>query len=292
MVRTFYLTALAMIAFAANSVLCRLALGLDTIDAASFTFIRLGSGALTLWLIVWAKNKSTALTHGDWFSAGMLFSYAVMFSFAYLTLSTGMGALILFGAVQLTMIFAGLRTGERPHAWTWFGIALAMGGFIYLVLPGLSATSPLGVVLMTVAGIAWGVYSLKGRKAKDATATTMGNFMRAVPFALLVSLVAFVNLDLSTKGVVLAVLSGAMASGIGYVIWYSALPGLVATHAATVQLSVPLLAAWGGIFFLSEPLTLRLVTAAAAILMGIAIVLWSPGTTRAATGLRHPIRGG
>lgn len=268
-------TALAMTAFAANSVLCRMALGHDTIDAASFTLIRLASGALTLWLIVLVRNKTPAMTHGDWFSAGMLFLYAVMFSFAYITLSTGTGALILFGTVQLTMVFAGICAGERPHARAWFGIALAMGGFIYLVSPGLSAPSPVGATLMAVAGIAWGLYSLQGRRSTNATATTMGNFVRAVPFALLISLLTIMNLDLSMAGAVLAVLSGAIASGIGYVIWYAALPGLAATHGATVQLSVPVLAALGGVMFLSESLTLRLLMASIAILLGIGMVLWS-----------------
>ena len=276
MFKTLVLTALAMTAFAANSVLCRMALGQNAIDAASFTFVRVASGALTLWLMVWVKNKSVAVTHGDWFSAGMLFLYAVTFSFAYRTLSAGTGALILFGAVQLTMVFSGLRVGERPPAGTWLGIALAMGGFVYLVSPGLSAPSPVGAALMTVAGITWGLYSLQGRQTEDAAATTMGNFMRAVPFALLASLVTFMNVDLSLGGTVLAILSGAIASGIGYVIWYSALPGLAAIHAATVQLSVPVLAALGGILLLSESLTLRLWIAAVAILLGIGIVLWSP----------------
>jgi drug/metabolite transporter (DMT)-like permease len=274
--KTLAFTALAMTAFAANSVLCRMALGQDMIDAASFTLIRLASGAMTLWLIVLVKNKSAAMTHGDWFSAGLLFLYAVMFSFAYITLSTGTGALILFGAVQLIMIFAGIRSGERPHARAWFGIALAMGGFIYLVSPGLSAPSPVGATLMAVAGIAWGLYSLQGRHSTNATATTMGNFMRAVPFALLISLLALMSFDLSMAGALLAVSSGAIASGIGYVIWYAALPGLAATHGATVQLSVPVLAALGGVMFLSESLTLRLLMASMAILLGVGIVLWSP----------------
>jgi drug/metabolite transporter (DMT)-like permease len=253
-----------------------MALGYDTIDAASFTLIRLTSGALMLWLIVFVKNKTVTMTGGDWFSAGILFLYAVMFSFAYITLSAGTGALILFGAVQLTMIFAGINAGERPHVITWFGIALAMGGFVYLVSPGLTAPSPVGATLMSVAGISWGLYSLQGRRSTSATATTMGNFMRAVPFAVVISLPTIANLGLSVEGVMLATLSGAIASGIGYVIWYAALPGLTATHAATIQLSVPVLAALGGVLFLSESFTLRLLVASVAILLGIGIVLWSP----------------
>ena len=276
MFKTILLTALAMTAFAANSVFCRMALGQEMIDAASFTLIRLASGAAMLWLMVWVKNRTTAVTHGDWYSASMLFLYAMTFSFAYLTLTTGTGALILFGAVQLTMIFSGIRVGERPPPGAWFGIALAMGGFVYLVSPGLTAPSPLGAALMTVAGIAWGLYSIKGRKATDAAATTMGNFMRAVPFALVVSLVFLMKFDLSPEGVVPAVLSGAIASGIGYVIWYAALPGLLSIHAATVQLSVPVIAAVGGVLFLSETVALRLLISAIAILSGIVIVLWTP----------------
>ena len=276
MLKTIALTTLAMTAFAANSVLCRMALRNATIDPASFTFIRLASGAMTLWLIVWAKNKTTAITHGNWTSAGMLFSYAVTFSFAYMTLSTGTGALILFGAVQLTMIFSGIQVGERPSAWAWLGITLAVGGFVYLVSPGLTAPPLLGAALMTVSGIAWGFYSLEGRKAGEATATTMGNFVRTVPMALVVSLLFIMNFDLSLKGVLLAFLSGAVTSGIGYAIWYAALPGLASIHAATVQLSAPVLAAIGGILFMSESLTLRLLIAAVAILSGIAVVLWTP----------------
>ena len=262
-----------MMAFATNSILCRMALGHESIDAASFTLIRLTSGALMLWFIILIKKKSVAIKHGDWFSASMLFLYAIMFSFAYITLSTGTGALILFGAVQLTMIGAGIRSGERLTVNAWVGIVLAMLGFIYLVSPGLSAPSPLGAVLMTVAGIAWGLYSLRGRKSTEATATTMGNFMRAVPLALLISLLSIMSFDLSMAGAMLAVLSGAIASGLGYVLWYAALPGLTATHGATVQLSVPILAALGGFLFLSESLTLRLVYSSIAILLGIGMVL-------------------
>jgi len=273
MFKTLLFTTLAMFAFAANSVLCRQALGNDTIDAASFTFIRLISGALILWLIVLTKNKSFKIPSGNLFSAGMLFVYAVTFSFAYISLSTGMGALILFGAVQLTMIFAGLRAGERPRVRAWFGITLAIGGLIFLVWPGLSAPSTLGALLMTSAGIAWGLYSLRGRQSTDPLATTAGNFVYAVPLALIPLILNITNFEVSQKGVLLAVISGAFASGLGYVIWYSALPGLAATHAATVQLSVPVLAAFGGALFLSESITFRLLMASFGILLGICLVL-------------------
>lgn len=283
MFKTLLFTVLAMMAFAANSVLCRMALGQDTIDAASFTLIRLTSGAVVLWVIVVVKNKSAKITEGNWFSASMLFLYAVTFSFAYITLSAGTGALILFGAVQFTMIFVGFLSGERPHIISWLGIALAVTGFVYLVFPGLSAPSPIGATLMSVAGICWGLYSLQGRRSSNATATTMGNFVRTVPFVVLTSLVTMTNFDLSLEGVTLAILSGAIASGIGYVIWYAALPGLTATHGATVQLSVPILAALGGILFLSETFTPRFFMASTGILLGIGIVLWSPVKTRSQT---------
>jgi drug/metabolite transporter (DMT)-like permease len=284
--KTLALTALALTAFAANSILCRLALGRHAIDPASFTLIRLASGAFTLWLVNVIKNgvirnRRAAVTHGNWFSAGLLFVYAVAFSFAYLTLSAGTGALILFAGVQMTMMAAGLRAGERLHPLGWAGTALAVGGLCYLVSPGVSAPSPAGAVLMATAGIAWGLYSLQGRRASNATSITMGNFVRATPFALLGTLVAIAHLHLSPAGAALALLSGSVTSGIGYVVWYAALPALGATRGATVQLAVPLLAAAGGVLFLSEMLTIRLSVAAMAILGGIGMVLQpKPGRGR------------
>jgi len=203
----------------------------------------------------------------------MLFIYAIAFSFAYLSLSAGTGALILFGCVQVTMILAALRSGERPQPLEWMGVFVALGGLVYLVLPGLRAPSPLGSGLMVMAGIAWGVYSLRGRGSGSPLADTAGNFIRAVPLILAVRLVILESVHLSQSGILLAVLSGAVASGVGYVIWYASLAGLTATRAAIVQLSVPVLAAWGGVAFLSEDISLRLILAGVLILGGIALAI-------------------
>jgi drug/metabolite transporter (DMT)-like permease len=272
---TIALTALAMLAFAANSLLCRLALQQGGIDPASFASIRLVSGALTLAAIVRFKTERPSLDHADWLSAAMLFAYVAFFSFAYLTLSAGTGALILFGAVQLTMFSAGLRSGEMFGSIAWLGFAMAVAGLIYLVSPGVAAPPFFGAALMAIAGVAWGVYSLRGRGVADPLAATAGNFMRATPFTLVLSLLFVVNAYANASGVALAIASGALTSGIGYVIWYAALRTLSSMRAATVQLSVPLIAAFGGVAFLSETITPRLIVATAAILGGIALVLTS-----------------
>jgi drug/metabolite transporter (DMT)-like permease len=263
---------MALVAFAGNSVLCRLALGSGAIDAASFTTVRLLSGALTLWLLL-SLRRSAALppARGSWVSAAMLFLYALCFSFAYVSLATGTGALILFGMVQLTMILAGVAGGERPHPLEWLGLFLALGGLIYLLLPGISAPSLEGAALMGLAGIAWGVYSLRGRGSRDPIAVTADNFARSVPMVAVVSLLALGALAITSRGLLLAIASGALASGVGYAIWYAALPGLTATRAATVQLCVPLVAALGGMVFAGESVTLRLAIAGLAILGGIAV---------------------
>jgi drug/metabolite transporter (DMT)-like permease len=276
--RVVILTLLAMAAFASNSLLCRLALRQTTIDAASFTFVRLLSGAIALWLIV-ITRKAGRITAGSWTSALALFAYATAFSFAYITLSAGTGALLLFGTVQATMIFWGFRKGERLNAQQWFGLTIALGGLIALVFPGLSAPPIGGALLMAGAGIAWGIYSLRGKGAGDPTSVTAGNFWRSVVFAALLSMALLRWTNLDPAGIRYAIVSGAIASGIGYVIWYSALPGLKATIAATVQLSVPVLAAVGGILFLSESITLRLLLASVLILGGISLVIIerSPG---------------
>lgn len=270
--RTLLLTALAMLAFAANSLLCRLALRDTGIDAASFTSVRLISGAITLWLIVRMRNGS-ALRAGNWISAAALFVYAAAFSFAYLSLSAATGALLLFGAVQATMIGVGLWRGERLVRRQTLGLVLALGGLLGLQLPGLSAPPPFGAALMLSAGAAWGVYSLRGRGVADAAAATAGNFLRAAPLALLLSALQVSSQHLDAHGLAYALVSGALTSGVGYVVWYSALPGLKATQAATVQLSVPVITALGGIALLGESLSWRLVLAAVAILGGIALVL-------------------
>jgi drug/metabolite transporter (DMT)-like permease len=271
------LTAVAMLAFAANSLLCRLALQQPRIDAASFAGIRLVSGALMLALIVRSRPARPGPGHTDWLAVAMLFAYVVFFSYAYLSLPAGTGALILFGAVQLTMFGAGLHAGERFRSVAWLGLALAVAGLVYLVLPGVAAPPPLGAALMAIAGIAWGVYSLRGRGVADPLVATAGNFMRAAPFAVLLSLLVAAGgrAQADAVGIALAIASGALTSGIGYVIWYAALRGLSAMRAATVQLSVPLIAALGGVALLSEAVTPRLLAACAAILGGIALVLAS-----------------
>jgi drug/metabolite transporter (DMT)-like permease len=270
--RVVILTLLAMVAFASNSLLCRLALRQTTIDAASFTLIRLLSGAIALWLIVITRKTGRPIA-GNWASALALFAYAAAFSFAYISLSAGTGALLLFGAVQATMVFWGLQMGERLNARKWFGLTIALGGLVALVFPGLSAPPIGGALLMTGAGIAWGIYSLRGKGAGDATSVTAGNFWRSVVFAAALStaLLRWTHLDLA--GVRYAIASGMIASGVGYVLWYSALPGLKAATAATVQLSVPVLAAVGGILFLSESITLRLLLASLLILGGIGLAI-------------------
>ncbi|SEA96890.1 DMT family transporter [Paraburkholderia sartisoli] len=275
--QTTVLTAVAMFAFAANSLLCRLALQRGQIDPVSFACIRLVSGAITLAVIVRFRSERSAPGHVDWLAAAMLFVYAAFFSFAYLTLPAGTGALILFGAVQLTMFSVGLRSGEKFGSAAWLGLAVAVAGLVYLVSPGIAAPPPLGAASMAIAGVAWGVYSLRGRGVADPLAATAGNFARAAPFALLLSVlfIASARTYANGAGVVLAIVSGALTSGIGYVIWYAALSKLTAMRAATVQLSVPLIAAFGGVAFLSETITPRLVAASAAILGGIAMVLSS-----------------
>lgn len=274
-VRTIILTSLAMLAFAANSLLCRLALQQGGIDPASFASIRIISGAITLTVVVWYRVGLASLGHADWLAAVMLFAYVAFFSFAYVTLPAGTGALILFGAVQLTMFSVGLRSGESFGLIAWLGLGLAVAGLVYLVSPGIAAPPLLGATLMASAGVAWGVYSLRGRGLADPLAATAGNFARAAPFALVLSLLFVAEARVDVPGVALAIASGALTSGIGYAIWYAALRRLSAMRAATVQLSVPLIAAFGGVALLSEAITPRLTVASAAILGGIALVLTS-----------------
>lgn len=272
LVRIMILTSMAMIAFAGNSLLCRLALKQTAIDPASFTSIRLVSGAVMLWLIVQLKRGQSE-GNGNWVSAFSLFAYAAGFSFAYVSLPAGTGALLLFGAVQVTMISFGLSRGERLHGWQLIGFMLAFAGLVGLMLPGLSAPPLAGSLMMLAAGIAWGVYSLRGKGAGDATRVTAGNFLRAVLIALALSLVMSAKVNLDTAGVLYAVASGALASGVGYAIWYTVLPALKNHSAASVQLSVPVIAAIGGIIILGEPLTMRLMITSIAILGGIALVI-------------------
>lgn len=270
--RLLLLCALAMLAFAANSLLCRLALQSRSIDPASFATLRVAAGVVVLQ---WLARRRAAPASSDWLAAASLWLYMAAFAFAYLSLSAGSGALILFATVQLTMFSAGLRAGERFAALGWLGLALAFGGLVYLVAPGLEAPSPAGAALMTLAGLGWGVYSLRGRGQRDALAATAGNFLRALPLCLLLSLGLWGHWQAQPQGLLLAMVSGAVTSGLGYVVWYAALPGLTAMRAATLQLSVPPLAALGGVLLLGEALTSRLLWASCAILGGIALVLMS-----------------
>ncbi len=272
--RIVLLTLLAMLAFASNSLLCRLALTATTIDPASFTSLRLASGALALYLIMRFGQPPTAIA-GSWLSAVFLAAYAIAFSYAYVELSAGTGALLLFAAVQVTMIAAGLAAGERLGVIAILGVALAVFGLVVLLLPGLTAPPASFAALMLLAGVAWGGYSLAGRSSARPLAATAGNFIRCLPLAAVLALVAAPWLRWDGIGAVYAVLSGAVTSGIGYAIWYAALPSLRATTAATVQLSVPAIAAIGGVLLLSEALSLRLLLASAAILGGIAAVIVS-----------------
>jgi len=271
--RTLLLTTVAMTAFAGNSLLCRAALRDTDIDAATFTSVRLVAGALVLWLLLSLRGNRAPMKQGSWGSALALFAYAAAFSYAYGGLSAAMGALLLFGAVQATMISMGIIRGNRPHLWQWVGFVVAFSGLVGLLLPGLTAPPLVSSLLMIGSGVAWGVYSLRAKGAGEPTAVTTGNFIRAVPMALVLSLVMMTSATIDLAGLGYAIASGAIASGMGYAIWYMALPLLQPTSAATVQLSVPVIAAVGGVLLLSEPLTLRLVVAGIAILGGIAIVI-------------------
>ena len=261
-----------MLAFAANSILCRAALARAGIDPASFTIVRIISGAVMLSAIAAATGGGWAIG-GSWSGAFALFVYAAAFSFAYMSLPAGVGALLLFGAVQATMIVVGVMHGERPTPLQWAGIALALVGLAALAAPGVSAPPLIGSALMLTAGAAWGAYSILGRRVASPLLATAGNFLRAVPMTLALVLPAAAASGRPIAGLAYAVLSGALASGVGYAIWYSALPGLSSAEGASAQLSVPVIAALSGTVFLAEPIPLRLVLASVAVLGGIAIVI-------------------
>ena len=270
------LTAAALIAFAANSVLCRLALGEDLIDAAGFSVLRLLSGALVLLLILKVnpnKNHRQAESKGSWFASLMLFVYAVAFSYAYMSLDTGTGALILFGAVQITIILLSILSGNRLKLSEIVGVLIAFGGFVYLILPNITTPSINGFLLMSLSGVAWGVYTLKGRGSVSPLGDTAYNFFRSVPLVLVLAIITLKDMQLSSEGVLLAVLSGGIASGVGYAIWYMALKGLSATVAAVVQLLVPVIAALGGVIFVSEAISIDLIVSGVLILGGIGVVV-------------------
>jgi len=276
-VRASIYTLVAMVAFAGNSIICRFALVGGTIDPGSFTYIRLASGALTLLLILKLRAGNTSVRqHGSWLSASLLFLYAICFSYAYVDLSTATGALILFGAVQATMIAMALRSGDRPNTAEWLGWLLAGGGFVWLLLPGASAPSLQGSLLMAIAGIGWGVYSVRGKRESNPLASTASNFARTlIPVGIAALLASAVpGTDHGSKdGIALAVLSGGLTSGIGYVIWYAALRYLTSMQAALVQLSVPAIAALGGVLLIAESPSMRLLLSGLLVLGGISLAL-------------------
>ena len=272
--KIIFYTVIALVCFAFNSVLCRLALGNETIDAVSFTTIRLISGAITLSIISLIYNqKQVELKRGNWLSAFFLFAYAICFSLAYLKLTTATGALILFSSVQLMMVCVALMRGEKPKILEWLGMLLAFGGLVYLIFPGLSAPPILYSMLMVIAGIAWGFYTLRGAGSKNPLADTTGNFIRTVPMISLVAFPFLANIQLSTHGILFAVLSGAIASGIGYSIWYAVIKHHSSIRIGLLQISVPSIAALGGVIFLAETLSLRLILASSLILGGIGLAI-------------------
>jgi drug/metabolite transporter (DMT)-like permease len=265
-----------MFAFAANSLFCRLALGRGVIDPASFTAIRLASGAVVLAsLTLLGRSRDATTWRCDVRSALALFGYAAAFSLAYRQLSAGTGALLLFGAVQVTMLAVALFRGERPRVGEWLGLAVAVAGLIYLVLPGVTAPPIAASAFMVAAGLAWGIYSLRGRGARDPLATTANNFAWSVPLGAAFWFVQRDSMIVTAPGVTWAVLSGTLASGLGYAIWYTAMPALSATRAATVQLTVPVLAAFGGVAFLGETITARLALASVFVLGGVALAIFA-----------------
>ncbi|MDY6929193.1 MAG: DMT family transporter [Pseudomonadota bacterium] len=273
LIKLVLLAALAMTAFAANSLLCRMALVETDIDPASFTFWRLTSGALMLTLLVVMRNQKP-LQEGNMASAIALFVYAAGFSFAYISMTTGAGALLLFGAVQVTMISWGLFKGERMSALQWGGFLLALIGLILLLLPNAAVPQLSSALMMLAAGIAWGVYSLKGKGAKFPIEATAGNFIRATPLALVLLVIFWPGGEFHAEGMAYAVASGAIASALGYALWYSILVHIAAIKAATLQLSVPVLAVFTGWVFLDETVTLRIILSSLAVIGGVAMVIW------------------
>jgi len=274
--RTALATLVALLAFAANSILTRLALGAHEMGAATFTTVRIAAGALTLAAIVRLQSGDWKALRGgarDLTAPLALFAYAALFSFAYVRIGAAVGALLLFGAVQLTMFTWGILTGERPRLRVWLALAVAAGGLAWLMLPSVKRPDPTGSVLMILAGCAWGVYSLVGRKAEQALASNARSFVWAVPLALLLNVAVLPSATISGRGLLLAVISGGVTSGVGYAIWYRALRGLTATQAAVVQLSVPVIAALGAVAILHEALTSRLAVSALAVLGGLGLAI-------------------
>jgi drug/metabolite transporter (DMT)-like permease len=280
--RTAGLTLAALLAFAANSLLCRAALGPRLLDPATFTTVRIASGAVVLTFLarIGPAQARAARGDGNWISAFALFAYALAFSLAYVRIGAGVGAFVLFGTVQITMVSWGLRRGERPSAGEWGGLALAIAGLGWFMLPGAHAPDPFGASLMVAAGVAWGVYSLRGRQSSRPLLTTAANFVRAVPFAIGASAMALLQWHASLRGVLLAVASGALASGLGYCVWYLALPRLTATRAALVQLVVPVIAVVGAVALLGEKITSRLVGGGSIVVIGVLMAVTSKARGR------------
>lgn len=283
--RTALLTIAALIGFAANSIFCRAALGGGTIDPIAFTLVRLVSGAALLAPLALATRPRTLEVPrmaGSWSGGIALFAYAILFSLAYVRLTAGTGALLLFGSVQATMLGVAMARGERPRVVEWAGLAVALSGLVALVAPGVTAPDPLAALAMALAGIGWGSYTLLGRRETRPLPATAGNFVLSAPLALaLAAWAAFstTTLRLTPSGVALAAASGVLASGLGYTLWYAALPSLTATRAALLQLSVPVIAAVGGVVFLDETPTLRMVACSTAVLGGIAVAITSRSVT-------------
>lgn len=282
--KPFFYTTFALTAFAFNSILCRLALRGEEADAVGFTLVRLFSGALMLAVITGFLSvrkagktldaRTVKLDHGSWLSAFFLFGYAIAFSLAYLDLTAATGALILFGSVQLTMIAVSLVRGERPPLLEWLGLLFAVGGLVYLVFPGLASPPLQSSLLMAAAGASWGFYTLRGKGSTDPLAVTTGNFVRSVPMIALIAIPFFAKIHLSNRGIILAIISGAVTSGIGYAVWYAALKFHPPTRAAVLQLSVPVIAAVCGIVFLAETFSIRLLVAGIMIILGIGMTIF------------------
>jgi drug/metabolite transporter (DMT)-like permease len=272
--RAIVLTLLALVAFASNSLLTRLALGSRQLDAATFTALRLSSGAVMLAVIVLAQSRSWRALRGAGLAGPLaLFAYAAPFSFAYLRIGAAVGALVLFGVVQLTMIGYGIARGEHPTPVMWLGLALAAGGLLVLTVPAVARPDPFGVLLMAVAGVAWAVYTLVGRGTANPIAANARSFLWSTPLAMLLVAIGRAPAHATPRGVALALVSGAVTSGLGYAIWYRALPALTVTQAAVAQLSVPVIAAVGAVLTLGETLSARLIVAGVAVLSGVGIVL-------------------
>lgn len=282
---TIIFTSLALVAFAGNSVLCRLALADNQIDAASFTAIRLLAGILVLSILVKLANtrqrqvKPTSKKVKSWLGAIALFIYALSFSFAYIQLNTGTGALVLFAAVQISMLLYAIYSGERLNKTAVVGFLLAVAGFAYLISPNLTSPSLIGFILMTISGIAWAAYTLLGKGANNPLIDTADNFIKTLPLVGLLTILVYLfaqdSMNISSTGLILAITSGAVTSAIGYAIWYAALKNLTATNAAVLQLLVPVIAAIGGIIFANETLTLEFLLASTMLLGGILLVVTS-----------------